>query len=330
MQTRKNYEQYLPKLLKQVSPSSGITSNSKQQLGSALCYITKIISDTVFELISIANKRTISDKEIIKSINILFPKELAKTVVDMCKQSIENFSKINELGVTKQDRSGIVFPPSIAEKYIRKFGMSNVFVTSTSSITLVAAIECLAGEILENGSLSAKYKKRVRITIRDLEIGVRTDKDMNKFFNDHKISFLGGGVIPYIHPKLLINSNYTRKIKKHRPGVMAIRNIKRSQKTSNCLILSKLPFERYTRAKLKESQLEYRQPIKVSKVVFTTLQHFVEQRIMSLLKKAGMLVIHAGRVKLTPADINIVKLIESSSRQETSNLIKDLDDWKEI
>jgi len=330
MLNRKNYEQYLPKLLKQVSPTSGITSNSKQQLGSALCYITRIISDTVFELISIANKRTISDKEIINSINILFPKELAKTVIDMCKQAIDNFSKINAMGVTKQDRAGIIFPPSIAEKYIRKFGMSKIFVSNTSSITLVAAIECLAGEILENGSLSAKHKKRVRITIRDLEIGVRTDKDINKFFNDHKISFLGGGVIPYIHPKLLVNSIYPRKIKKHRPGVISIRKIKRSQKTSNCLILSKLPFERYTRAKLKESQPEYQKPIKVSKAVFISLQHFVEQRIMSLLKKAGMLVIHAGRVKLTPADINLVMLIESSSRQEASNSMNDLDDWKEI
>uniref|UniRef100_A0A6C0LVT2 Core Histone H2A/H2B/H3 domain-containing protein n=1 Tax=viral metagenome TaxID=1070528 RepID=A0A6C0LVT2_9ZZZZ len=323
----KNYDQYLSKLLKRVSPTNGITSNSKQQLCSVLCYITRVISYTVFELLSVTNKRTISDKEIIKSIIILFPKELAKTMISMCEQSIENFTKVNELGVTKQDRAGIIFPPSISEKYIRKFGMSKIMVSNTSSITLVTAIECLAEEILEISSLSAKQNKRVRITIRDLEIGVRTDKDICKFFVDNKISFLGGGVIPCIHPKLLNNKNLPQKFKnqtRYRPGVISLRNIKRVQKTSNCLILSKLPFERYTRFKLKEYQPYSDKTVKVSKDVFIILQHFVEQRIISLLKKAGMLVIHAGRLKLMAADINLVKIIDSGH----NNYLHD--DWKEI
>jgi hypothetical protein len=69
------------------------------------------------------------------------------------------------------------------------------------------------------------------------------------------LSFLGGGITPFIHPSLLNKKKkkYNKvdnedKIKKHRfrNGTIALKNIKKYQKTDN-LIFPKSSFEKFTR-----------------------------------------------------------------------------------
>ena len=105
------YEIYIAKLLKQVSAENGITSNSKQQLNSILCSITRLISTRVNELTEIAKKKTMSEKEVINALYILFPAELGKGMVAMCDQSVENYGinhdTRNSKGITRQERAQV-------------------------------------------------------------------------------------------------------------------------------------------------------------------------------------------------------------------------------
>ena len=317
------YEIYLTKLLKQVSKENGITSNSKQQLNSILCAITRLISAKVNELTEMSKKKTMSDKEVINAIQILFPGDVGKGMITMSNQAVENYSEDTEIkGVTRQDRAGIIFPPSVTEKYLRNFGYVKTMVSNTAPVALAAAIEYLAGEIIENASVCAKQKKRVRITIRDLEIGVRTDSEISTFFIENKLSFLGGGVVPFIHPSLLVKKGKRRKGRKsagkrahrYRPGTVSIREIRRFQKTSNCLTLARSPFEKYTRSAIQKILGD--DSTKVSKNVFSTLQYFVEQQMVSMINKSYMAAIHAGRVKLTVSDIKFVESLSGSKIEE--------------
>jgi len=318
------YEIYISKLLKQVAGDNGITANSKQQLNSILCSITRIISLKVNSLTEMAKKRTMSEKEVNNAIRILFLGDLANGMIVMCNQAVENYREDESgKGVTRQERAGITFPPSVAEKYLRNFGYSKTMVSNTAPVALATAVEYLAGEILEDAALCAKQKKRVRITIRDLEIGVRTDSEINTFFEDNKLSFLGGGVVPYIHPSLLVKRARRRKSKKsigkrphrYRPGTVSVREIRRFQKSSNCLTLAKFPFEKYTRAIVQNLGDDKEEKVKISKNVFLTLQYFVEQSIVSLLHKAYKAAIHAGRVKLVVSDIEFIQGLESTPEE---------------
>ena len=318
------YEIYLTKLLKQVSFENGITSNSKQQLNSVLCSITRLISTRVNNLTEMSKKKTISEKEVINTLYILFPGNLAKGMVTMCDQAVENYSSNDaSKGITRQERAGIIFPPSVTEKYLRNFGYSKTMVSNIAPVALAAAIEYLAGEILENASVFAKQKKKVRITIRDIEIGVRTDSEINSFFSKNNLSFLGGGVVPYIHPSLLVKRPRRRKSKKsegkrshrYRPGTVSIREIRRFQKTSNCLTLARSPFEKYTRSVIQKI-LGSNNNIKVSKTVFLNLQYFVEQQVVSMLQNAYRAAIHAGRLKLTVGDIEFISYINGNKMIE--------------
>jgi|TARA_B100001059_G_scaffold228120_1_gene258782 histone H3 len=328
------YEIYLTKLLKQVSSENGITSNSKQQLNSILCSTTKLISTKVNQLTEMVRKKTTSEKEVINALNVMFLGDLGKGMTAMCKQAVENYNDdVSTKGITRQERAGIIFPPSVAEKYLRNFGYSRTMISNGAPVALAAAMEYFAGEILENAAVLAKQKKRVRITIRDLEMGVRTDNEINNFFEKNKFSFLGGGVVPYIHPNLLVKRTRRRKSKKsegkrshrYRPGTVSIREIRRFQKSSNCLTLAKSPFEKYTRSVIQKF-IGNSDSIKVSKNVFLTLQYFVEQRIVSLLHKAYLAAIHTGRVKLTVSDIEFIRSLNITNTEDDPVKTLNMDD----
>ena len=324
------FETYITKLLKQVSDTNGITTNSKQQLNSAICIISKILSTHIISLTEIAKKKTISEKEVKNALRIVFSGDLAKNAITSGEKAVEKF-ETNVLGNTKgnsrQEKAGIIFPPAILEKFLRNFGYSNFMLTSQAPVYLAAAIEYLTAEILENSSSYANDNKRVRISIRDLELGVRNDKELNDFFIKNNITFLGGGVSPFIHFSLLPKKNRVKRFnikkdididsnkKKHRfrPGTVSIREIRRFQKMSNCLTFAKFPFEKLVRQVVAEHNTN-ENTMKISKDVFIVLQYFIEQQIVSILHNANFAAIHAGRVKLIPVDIDFICAIKDGGR----------------
>ena len=308
------FETYISKVLKQVSSSNGITSNAKQQLNSVICMVAKEISKTVIHLTEIAKKKTMSHKEVENAVKLLFSGELSSNSILEGIKSVDKFSTENSKGSSRQGKAGIIFPPSISEKFLRNFGYSKVMVTSSAPIFLAATLEYLTAEILE---LSAKYSnehKRVRITIRDLQLSIGNDTELSNLFDKLNISFLGGGVIPFIHQVLItkkprkkrkmtdVTPSDVKKPHRFRPGTVALREIKKYQKTSNCLIFAKFPFERFVR-----NIVNVHNPnMKISKDVFIILQYFIEQYTVNILKDANNAAIHAGRVKLMHIDISFI------------------------
>jgi histone H3/H4 len=308
------FETYISKVLKQVSSSNGITSNAKQQLNSVICIVAKEISKTVIHLTEIAKKKTMSHKEVENAVKLLFSGELSSNSILEGIKSVDKFSTENSKGSSRQGKAGIIFPPSVSEKFLRNFGYSKVMVTSSAPIFLAATLEYLTAEILE---LSAKYSnehKRVRITIRDLQLSIGNDTELSNLFDKLNISFLGGGVIPFIHQVLItkklrkkrkmtdVSPSDVKKPHRFRPGTVALREIKKYQKTSNCLIFAKFPFERFVR-----NIVNVHNPnMKISKDVFIILQYFIEQYTVNILKDANNAAIHAGRVKLMHIDISFI------------------------
>ena len=347
------FETYISKVLKQVSDKNGITSNSKQQLNSVLCIISKRISYTAIRLTEIAKKKTMSDKEVSNAVKVIFSGDLALNSIREGIKSVNKFSIEISKGSSRQSKAGIIFPPSITEKFLRNFGYNKIMVTSTAPVFLAAVIEYLTIEILILASKSSFINKRIRITIRDIQIAVGKDSELSNLFNNLNISFLGGGVIPYIHSCLIskkIRKKYNKPVEpvepvdvvkkthRFRPGTVAIREIKKYQKMSNCLTFAKFPFERFVRGIVNK----YNFGMKISKDVFIILQYYIEQYIVDILKDSNMAAIHAGRVKITLNDIEFIcnirsfstkgfddKSIKNNSLDHTNNIVIDKEDEKD-
>jgi histone H3/H4 len=328
------FETYISKVLKNISSeqSNGLASNSKQQLNAALCIIAREIACTVNTLTEIAGKKTLFDKEVSNAIRIVLPEDLAFGANKYSRKAHERFTSEGSKndGSSRQAKSGIIFPPSVAEKFLRNFDRSNVMVNSAAPIVFAAALEFIAAEILSLACIRVNAERRVRITIHDLELAVRENSNMNALFMNLNLTFLGGGVVSFIHESLLskkgrkkavkglrpIETPGTKKPHRFRPGTVALREIKKFQKTYDCLTFARSPFEKCARIALAERGASFTQGetvAKISKDVFVVLQHFVEQYIVDILRDANFAAIHAGRRKLMPIDISFVSAIRNRS-----------------
>lgn len=318
------FEVYISKVLKQISEKCGITFNAKQQLNSFICIFCKYISNLALELTIFGKRKTISEKEIINALKISLSGELLKNSLIEGEKSILNFNNTDKKG-SRQNKADIIFPPCITEKFLRNFGISKIMVTSSAPIFFAAVIEYLCYEILDLSSINCKDDKRSRITIRDMEISVKNDCEINILFTKLNSSFLGGGVTPFIHSAVLKkkgNHSKSRISKNHRfkSGTVAIRDIKKYQK-SDCLILSKSYFEKIVRKIFKENKLN--EDFKIKKDVFIILQHFIEQYIVKLFYNSNFLTIHSGRIKLISSDIAMVSYLCDNSKNPYTSETKD-------
>ena len=305
------YETYISKVLKNVSKDGGITSNAKQQLNSAICVIAKHISNLATHLTFISKKKTMSTKEIGNAVKLFFVGAMADESIKLAEESIQKFSTNDDKHSSRQDKAGILFPPSTSEKFLRNFGFSNTMVTKTAPVYFASVLEYIVSYILVRGIALAKEDNRVRITIRDLELTIRTDSDLVVLFQKCNLTLLGGGVLPQIHESLLNKKPRKKRVKpnepdnkKHRfrPGTVALREIRKLQKTSDCLTFAKFPFERFVRDIVNR----HNNGMKISKDVFIVLQYYIEQFTIDFLRDANSAAIHGNRVKLMPVDMTFI------------------------
>ena len=89
-----------------------------------------------------------------------------------------------------------------------------------------------------------------------------------------------------------------------RPGTVAIRSIKRFQKSGNFLI-RKAPFNRL----LREITQDFKTDLRMTKTYFTLMQSYLEYRIVFMLRKALMCMIAAKRQTLQSRDIQTARSI---------------------
>ena len=295
------YDVYILKTLKFIDSNRGITANARQQLNSLLCIISKLFSFGAAQLTILSERKTIGVAEL-----EFFTETINLSSIDFGRQAVLNFETSKEKHLSRQTKSNLIFPPSVAERFLRE---TNCLITKTAPIFLVAQIQYICTELLKSAQL---ISDRLRLTIRDLELGLQENQELFSLCKSMNISFLGGGIKPFIHPELLLKKPPRKKKtptlpveidpKKHRfrQGTVAIREIRKMQKTSDSLVLPKLPFERFTR-KIVQG--------KIAKNVFIVLQHYIEQEIVNFLNKANKLALHANRVKLIRADLELTENI---------------------
>ena len=106
--------------------------------------------------------------------------------------------------VSKSKKSGIVFP---VVRFLKK--LKNAYpkqrVGKGAAVYLAAVLEYLVGEVTELSAGNAHKYKKSRITPRHVQLAIRNDEELDQLLS--KAILPSGGVIPYIHPKLLPRDN---------------------------------------------------------------------------------------------------------------------------
>ena len=95
-----------------------------------------------------------------------------------------------------------------------------------------------------------------------------------------------------------------KKPHRYRPGTVALREIRRYQKSTE-LLIRKLPFERLVRAIAQSFQPDVR--FQSSAVV--ALQEAAEAHLVGLLEDSNLAAVHANRVTILPKDLTLARRI---------------------
>ena len=95
-----------------------------------------------------------------------------------------------------------------------------------------------------------------------------------------------------------------KKPHRYRPGTVALREIRRYQKSTE-LLIRKLPFQRVVR----EIAQDYKLDIRMQASAFLALQEACEAYLVGLFEDTNLCAIHAKRVTITARDMHLARRI---------------------
>ena len=95
-----------------------------------------------------------------------------------------------------------------------------------------------------------------------------------------------------------------KKPHRYRPGTVALREIRRYQKSTE-LLIRKLPFQRLVR----EIASEYKNDLRFQSSAVLALQEAAESYMVGLFEDTNLCAIHAKRVTIMPKDMQLARRI---------------------
>lgn len=100
------------------------------------------------------------------------------------------------------------------------------------------------------------------------------------------------------------NTAASKKTHRYRPGTVALREIRRYQKSTE-LLIRKLPFQRLVREIAQENKADLR----FQSTAIAALQEAAESYLVTLFEDTNLCAIHAKRVTIFPRDMQLARRI---------------------
>jgi histone H3 len=102
-----------------------------------------------------------------------------------------------------------------------------------------------------------------------------------------------------------------KKPHRYRPGTVALREIRRYQKSTD-LLIRRLPFQRLVR----EIAQDYKVDLRMQAAALMALQEAAEAYLVGLFEDTNLAAIHAKRVTIMPKDMQLARRIRGERKFE--------------
>lgn len=111
--------------------------------------------------------------------------------------------------------------------------------------------------------------------------------------------------------KTMGKGSNVKKPKRFRPGTVALREIRRFQKSTE-LLIRKMPFQRLVR----EISQEFRTDLRFQSTAILALQEAAEAYLVGLFEDTNMCALHAKRVTIQPKDMQLARRIRGDGKAD--------------
>jgi histone H3 len=108
--------------------------------------------------------------------------------------------------------------------------------------------------------------------------------------------------------KTAVASGGIKKPHRFKPGTVALREIRRYQKSTE-LLIRKLPFQRLVR----EIAQDYKTDLRFQAAAISAMQESAEAYLVGLFEDTNLCAIHARRVTIMPSDVLLARRIRGES-----------------
>ncbi|XP_042203226.1 histone H3-like [Homarus americanus] len=179
---------------------------------------------------------------------------------------------------------------------------------SSAGMALQEASEAYLVGLFEDTNLCAIHAKRVTIMPKDIQLARRIRGEMARTKQTARKSTGGKAPRKQLATKAARKSapatGGVKKPHRYRPGTVALREIRRYQKSTE-LLIRKLPFQRLVR----EIAQDFKTDLRFQSSAVMALQEASEAYLVGLFEDTNLCAIHAKRVTIMPKDIQLARRI---------------------
>lgn len=307
-----NFSVYIHRVLKTVHPDTSLGRKALHAMNSIVMSLATKLTDSVNGYVT---TKTVTHKAIHDVVRFMLPPGLARDAQAAGIRAVEAYtaSHAEKVKLDHRKRANLVFPPGLAEKFLRQFGRLAVRVGACSGVFLAAVLQHITALVLELGGNVCAEEKRVRIKPRHILLAVKNDAELSELLlTKLRVVIAEGGVVPGIHPALL-PTGHTHKRRRaraddaegpakrrFRPGTVALRNIRKQQKNAK-LQIQHAPFRR---ACMDVAVANAAQEPRFSADFLTMFQEYVEARVVGWFEGANIMALHSGRQTVAVKDVH--------------------------
>jgi histone H3/H4 len=324
---RVSFKTYLQRLLKGVNPKVGATGGALDSLDALTVHLAETLSARVHRLVQ---GKTITVQDVESMVVFLLSGSLAQEAAvagqKACTAYVAGTNDKDLNRKTKQVKASLVFPVSLMDRFLREFGKSRLRITQSTAIFATAVLEHVMSKLLALSAERAVEDKKTRIKNRHLTLAIENNDDLRHLLHGQLSTVvMDGGVVPDIHPFLQLQRPKKRKAPsapaaegtepatkrphRFRPGTVALRNIKKQQRSVD-LQIQRAPFVRACREiiekEFKQTTGSAKDSVRFSANFLTPFQSYVEGKVVEWFHAANMLAIHSQRQTLQPKDLDLV------------------------
>jgi histone H2A len=194
------FNSYIYKLVKSADSEQSLNGKSHRIFNDMVHDLIQRVYSVSSDLVRKKASETLTKREVLACLDLLFPAEVTKHARDNAKRTItqyeqnESSSSKEKEGSARNKRAGLTLKISRVAQMMRKGRYRVERISETAIVAVTAVVEYVVSEVIDAAIHEAREQKVKRITPQMINKAIRQDEDLAKIFAH--VDIYQGGVIP--------------------------------------------------------------------------------------------------------------------------------------